>query len=331
MPVRAPALLSVRPPIFQSDTSDDEHLELAAQGRGSWEADPALQTPMWGFYYSSAMWRVAGKVLTMRERDTAIPPTPTAILARVAELDMVIEELDDLFLDCPSWLALNLDAEIGSPDLPLGSVNTPAGLPPLKQGIGVQQSNLWITQLAIRLVAVQYRKELVDMRWATPAAAAALAADPANPDVLGRRPGFRAAKLRENEESFRDDRDHILSSLLRILQALPMDQIGAWRLTQLTPACNSFPGLQKIRYIASTLLSDFDEASAPPADADEASRRSFKALTYLRESGWARRRAPAPTALGPTSADAQRSISTTSHGSRPCILSAPRATPRSRL
>jgi hypothetical protein len=230
------------------------------------------------------MWRVAGKVLTMRERDTAIRPTPTAILARVAELDMVIEELDDLFLDCPPWLALNLDAEIGSPDLPLGSVNTPAGLPPLKQGIGVQQSNLWITQLAIRLVAVQYRKELVDMRWATPDAAAAVATDPANPDVLARRPGFRAAKLRENEESFRDDRDHILSSLLRILQALPMDQIGAWRLAQLTPACNSFPGLQKIRYIASTLLSDFDEASAPPADADEASRRSFKALTYLRES-----------------------------------------------
>ncbi|BEI92457.1 uncharacterized protein CcaverHIS019_0500850 [Cutaneotrichosporon cavernicola] len=40
-------------------------------------------------------------------------------------------------------------------------------------------------------------------------------------------------------------------------------------------ACNAFPGLQKIRHTASMLLSDFDGTSAPPGDADEASRRSL--------------------------------------------------------
>ncbi|BEI85789.1 hypothetical protein CcaverHIS002_0600760 [Cutaneotrichosporon cavernicola] len=67
------------------------------------------------------------------------------------------------------------------------------------------------------------------------------------------------------EKSFRRDRDHILASLLRILQALPIHRI----------ACNAFPGLQKIRHTASMLLSDFDGTSAPPGDADEASRRSL--------------------------------------------------------
>ncbi|GMK56132.1 hypothetical protein CspeluHIS016_0211880 [Cutaneotrichosporon spelunceum] len=253
----------------------DEQLELAAQGLGSWQADPTIQSPMWGFYYCSAVWRVAGKVLTMREHDEAIAPKATEILSRVAELDMVIEELDDIFLDCPSWLMLTLDYNINSPESARASLNasTPSELSPLKQGIGVQQSNLWITQLAIRLVAVQHRKALLDLRWATPEAAALIASDPRNPDVVPRRAGFREAKLQENENKFREDRDHILTSLLRVLQALPMHQI----------ACNAFPGLQKIRYIASTLLSDFDGLSTPSVDADEASRRSFKALTYLQE------------------------------------------------
>lgn len=103
----------------------------------------------------------------------------------------------------------------------MSSVSTPGSLSPLKHGIGIQQSNLWITQLSIRLVAVQYRKELVDLRWTTQST---------NPAVLPRTDAFRQAKLRENELSFRDDRDHILSSLLRILQALPIHLIGEFKL-----------------------------------------------------------------------------------------------------
>ncbi|CAK9781805.1 unnamed protein product [Cutaneotrichosporon oleaginosum] len=249
---------------------DDESLELAAQGRRSWESDPSLQSPMWGFYFGCAMWRVAGKVLTMRERDVATPPAPTDILARVAELDMIIEELDELLLDCPPWLSLQVDREIGSPDLTSGGVSTPVNLTAVEQGIGVQQANLWISQLAIRLLACQYRKELVALRWATPEAAALVSTDPRNPDVIPRRTGFREAKLRENEEIFRDDRDHILSTLLRVLQALPIDQI----------ACNSFPGLQKIQHIAATLLRN-DESVL--AETGEASGRSHKSLSYLQE------------------------------------------------
>lgn len=93
--------------------SDDEHLELAAQGLRDVEPDASIQSPIWGFYYSSAMWRVAGKIISRREHDTANPPQPDFILQRVAELDEIIEELDDLFVDCPSWLTLNVDCDVG--------------------------------------------------------------------------------------------------------------------------------------------------------------------------------------------------------------------------
>lgn len=109
------------------------------------------------------------------------------------------------------WYESDID---GSPDLPLtgGLV-----LPPIKQGIVVQQSNLWVSQQAIRLVAVQYRKELVELRWSSA---------PPSSAVLPRSDLQRATKLHENDEIFRQDRDQIVSTLLRVLQALPMTLVG---------------------------------------------------------------------------------------------------------
>lgn len=100
------------------------------------------------------------------------------------------------------------------------------------------------------------------------------------PTVLPRGDKLRAIKLRQNEDTFQQQRDHILSTLLRVLQALPMQLIGECQQATLTAAVNSFPGLSKIRYVASTLLGDFEENSP---SGDQASQRSFRALTYLRE------------------------------------------------
>lgn len=94
-------------------TLDDDSLELAAQGLVSYDPNPLDESPLWGFFYSSAMWRVAGKIHNRRERDLAVPPQADDLLRRIVELDEVIEELDDLFVDCPSFLALPLDTEIG--------------------------------------------------------------------------------------------------------------------------------------------------------------------------------------------------------------------------
>lgn len=91
-------------------TLDDKALDLLSQGL---PYDDDVDSPLWGFFYSCAMWRVAGKIHSRRERDLAIPPDPNSILQRIVELDEIIEELDDLFLDCPPFLALHLDPHIG--------------------------------------------------------------------------------------------------------------------------------------------------------------------------------------------------------------------------
>ncbi|KAL1413458.1 hypothetical protein Q8F55_001225 [Vanrija albida] len=214
-------------------TLDDEALALAAAGLNVDEHEHA-ESPLWGFFYSSALWRVAGKIHSRRERDQAVPPDPGTILHRITELDEIIEELDDLLVDTPPFLSLKLDAHVGTPDLPL-AVN--ALLSPVKQGIVVQQSNLYVSQQAIRLVAVQYRRDLVDLRWS---------AAPPPSAVIPRSDVLAVHKLHDNERAFWVNRDQIVSTLLRVLQALPLELV----------AVNACPVLSKIRYVASTLLAD---------------------------------------------------------------------------
>lgn len=170
---------------------------------------------------------VAGKILTRRSKDYVQPPQGPALTGRIAELDLLIEELVDVFHDCPEFLTLPLDSnEISSPNLSIIPVRATAA----QHGIGVQQSNLYVSQQAIRLVAIQYRKDLLDLREFGPV----------------------------NESDFRAERDDVLSTLLRVLRALPMELMGESVDTMLMSAVNTFPGLSKIRYVASTLLSDQD-------------------------------------------------------------------------
>ncbi|WOO77137.1 uncharacterized protein LOC62_01G000728 [Vanrija pseudolonga] len=215
-------------------TLDDEALELATAGlevplSADDKAEARSPSPLWGFFYSAAQWRVAGKIYSRRERDQAIPPEPGTILQRIVELDEIIEELDDLLVDVPAFLALKPDAAaVRTPDTPVATS---------KQGIVVQQSNIWVTQQAIRLVAVQYRRELVDLRWS--------AAPPPNA-VVPRSDILAVHKLHENERAFLASRDLIVGTLLSVLQALPLELV----------AVNTCPAISMIRFVASTLLTD---------------------------------------------------------------------------
>lgn len=107
-------------PVLNEDTSssvhlpstlDDESLELMACGV---PGNGMVESPLWGFFYSSALWRVAGRIHSRRERDAVMPPQPNDIFQRIVELEEVIEELDDLFVDCPAFLMLKLDADVGT-------------------------------------------------------------------------------------------------------------------------------------------------------------------------------------------------------------------------
>lgn len=94
-------------------TLDDEALELAAAGlevpvTDSENGAERSPSPLWGFFYSAAQWRIAGKIHSRRERDQAVPPNAGSILQRIVELDEIIEELDDLLVDIPEFLALKL-------------------------------------------------------------------------------------------------------------------------------------------------------------------------------------------------------------------------------
>lgn len=83
----------------------------------------------------------------------------------------------------------------------------------------VQQSNIWVSQQAIRLVAVQYRRQLVDLRWS---------AAPPPSAVIPRSDMLAVHKLHENECAFLASRDQIVGTLLSVLQALPMELVGEW-------------------------------------------------------------------------------------------------------
>ncbi|KAL1406688.1 hypothetical protein Q8F55_008394 [Vanrija albida] len=252
-------------------TMDDEQLYQAATGTPTDDSVPPSPSPLWGFYYCSAMYRVAGKILSRREQDTVVPPTGVALFTRLAELDALIQELDDVFLDMPEFLRLNTD---------LDTERSPASFPPAAtwrqsnnlsltdHGVMVQQSNLYVTQQAMRLVAVQYRRDLVQMRWQSPTVPW-----PDNHSAPIYSDEYRAAKLRQNEATFRKARDLVMSNLLKVLRALPIELI----------AINHFPGLSKIRYVASTLLPDIETASAHQAGVGGMPSGPSMSVMYLRQ------------------------------------------------
>lgn len=88
-------------------------------------------------------------------------------------------------------------------------------------GIMVQQSNLYVTQQAMRLIAVQYRRDLVQLRWQSPAVPW-----PDNHSAPVYSDDYRKAKLRQNDATFRKARDLVMCNMLKVLRALPIELIG---------------------------------------------------------------------------------------------------------
>lgn len=67
---------------------------------------------------------VLGQVLELRRRDQRHPPTTAAVNLRLLELDELGEQINNVMIDCPSALRMDLS----SPPSPFGCVTIPSEL-----------------------------------------------------------------------------------------------------------------------------------------------------------------------------------------------------------
>ena len=128
----------------------------------------------------------------------------------------------------------------------------------------MQKSNIYVTQQLSRLLAVQYRHELLALQ----------------------RESFNTALRGANipvavNNSSVHERDKITTDLLNILKAIPLRSLGESLLRlKLNTAVNTLPLVLKVRYVAATLL-ETSQVSSTSSFGDETSLASQRKLCRL--------------------------------------------------
>ncbi|KAK4688912.1 hypothetical protein P7C73_g1194, partial [Tremellales sp. Uapishka_1] len=234
---------------------------------------PQDQTPILiGFYYGSKLFRLTGQILDKRRCDRRRPPSGPDMQKRLAEIDDLLEQVMTLMDGCPEALKLSrangplpgesMTNKMASPantastgmsddwdahasaDVRQLFLNPRANRSVAKDTFLVQQANIYVTQYRDELLILQEQQMAQE-------------AYPGEPlDGL-----LRKASLSEEEK------DEVASDLLQVLQSIPIQVI----------AVNGMPIVNKIRYVASTLL----DALQVPTRSHGTSRRTARAQTYL--------------------------------------------------
>nr|XP_019049127.1 hypothetical protein I302_02908 [Kwoniella bestiolae CBS 10118]OCF28057.1 hypothetical protein I302_02908 [Kwoniella bestiolae CBS 10118] len=221
-----------------------------------------------GFSYVSQLHRITGQLLDKHRRDKRKPPSGLLLQMRLNEVNDLYERTMTLMNNCPR--PLRLDYRTGtrsvqslSPGWDAKAKNDIMAIfsdpnydtEVVKDHFLVQQANIYVTQQQVRFMILQYRDELHELQLAQERNSSNTnnATNESSNQPWIRRNS--ADKNGHGEEIMVDsiaERDEVICDLLAILQKIPLTVL----------AVNSFPIVQKVQFVASTLLDVLDPSAA---------------------------------------------------------------------
>ncbi|OWZ79736.1 hypothetical protein C366_01792 [Cryptococcus neoformans Tu401-1] len=254
---------------------DDEYLTE----EGYTKQPESYTSVLSGFRYISHLFRVSGEVLDKRRRDKLRSPSGLMLQMRINEINELYNRTMSIMDFCPAPLKLDYKSASASvmsmsPDWDeriKSDIHT-IFFDPDKHDMDlgkdfylVQQANIYITQQLVRFTIIQYREELLKIQQ-----------DEAHQELdLAQ----REAMKRSIREQAQDERDEVVVDMLSILQKIPIQVL----------AVNSFTIIEKVRFVASSLLDFLDHGenmgllspSSQETRAQKAQRNLWKFLNYL--------------------------------------------------
>ncbi|KAK8865773.1 hypothetical protein IAR55_000920 [Kwoniella newhampshirensis] len=247
-----------------------------------------------GFCIVTKIHKMTGEILDRRRRDKVKPPHGHYLQMRIDEAEDLYDKLMALTDANPPQLRLDYKSDSRSvkslsPDWDVKAKNDLRAIfadPHPANEISrdyflVQQANIYVSQQFVRYTIIQYREELAVLQSAEEASRQAWSGtQPANP------PRFTSDALRGNRSaghrlnrSYQEERDGVIIDLLAILQKIPLKVL----------AVNTFPIVEKVRFVASALLDAIGangpqhEPSAEETTAQKAQRNLWQFLSILSE------------------------------------------------
>lgn len=251
---------------------DDEYISEEGYGEQPEDRTPTLA----GFYYISKLFRLLGQITDKRRIDRQRPPSGHLLRLRIQEVEQIFHQVMSLMDNAPEPLKLDLSS-MGTPGARMELIDqhwdthTSANIRQMvldpssahrevvKDGVLVQQANIYVTQQMVRYIVMQYREELGVL----------LDQEVGQGNDHDRPKGYEAGRSLFSDE----DKDQIASDLLMILSKIPLEVI----------AVNTVSLVIKIRYIASTLLDAMQSQSGGETSEARGGERAARAQGYLCE------------------------------------------------
>ncbi|WVR05805.1 hypothetical protein IAU60_002830 [Kwoniella sp. DSM 27419] len=221
-------------------------------------SQPKDYTPLLsGFAYISKLHRITGQLLDKHRRDRLRPPNGLMLQVRLNEVNELYDRTVNLMQGCPPHLQLDYapgrtkSVDSLSPgwdskakeDIAAISTDPASDSEVLKDCDLIQQANIYVTQQFVRLMILQYRDELYELKAADQSGDVSSTGSTYSARHASER---RSAGLGELTSSH--EKDQVIIDLLAILRKIPLKVL----------AVNSFPIVSKVQFIASTLLDAID-------------------------------------------------------------------------
>nr|XP_019042740.1 hypothetical protein I302_08447 [Kwoniella bestiolae CBS 10118]OCF21670.1 hypothetical protein I302_08447 [Kwoniella bestiolae CBS 10118] len=223
---------------------------------------------MCGFNYSCKAWRLAGQLLQRKRSMTNKSFTRVELLGNICEIDEMLVRVEQLMLDCPSCLKLDVKSgdSLAGHRLPIIGQSPPslqsrhlrdmelhnilrelfAQNRVNENSYLVQQANIYVTQQLLRLMLLEHRETLVNMSIHTTSGNGTTC----SLDNIVLTPNFATGI-----STMSTRRETVMEDLLQVLHTLPIE----------VHAINSLPGVTKIRFVVAALLLLGEPPSEEPA------------------------------------------------------------------
>ncbi|KAK6905602.1 hypothetical protein I203_106432 [Kwoniella mangroviensis CBS 8507] len=222
-----------------------------------------------GFNYISRLHRITGQLLDKHRRDKRKPPSGLLLQMRLNEVNDLYERTMTLMDHCPK--PLRLDYRSGSRSVQSLSPGWNARAKDdimaifsdpnydtevVKDHFLVQQANIYVTQQYVRFMILQYRDELHELQLAQERDNSNKAINESINQPWIRR---NSAEMDKNGQQEKEEimvnsiaeKDEVICDLLAILQKIPLTVL----------AVNSHPIVQKVQFVASTLLDSLEPSA----------------------------------------------------------------------
>ncbi|WWD18047.1 hypothetical protein CI109_102494 [Kwoniella shandongensis] len=211
-----------------------------------------------GFRIITEVHQVTGHILNIRRQDKVRPPQGYALHMRLKEIDKAYDRLMAITDNSPPQLRLDYKRDRRSPkslspgwdvraknDIRAIFLDPHPDTEQNKDFYVVQQANIYVTQQFVRYTIIQYRNELLNLKASQDGVRPAWSESSSS---AHRFPGDTTIGLREKARwlgrSYQEEWEEVIIDMLAILHAIPMKVL----------AVNSFPVVEKVRFVASALL-----------------------------------------------------------------------------